>query len=46
MADADKRALTNYHKRRGVVKVSITRLETRLSAMESAHDEDTVDNTH
>ena len=42
--DTDKRALTNLHKRRGVVKASITRLETRLSAMESTPDEDTVDN--
>ena len=44
MADADKHALTNYCKRRGVVKA--TRLETRLSAMESANDEDTIDNAH
>ena len=43
MADADKRALTNFRKRRGVIKAS-TRLETRLSAMESTPDEDTIDN--
>ena len=42
--DTDKRALTNLRKRRGVVKASITRLETRLSAMESTPNEDTVDN--
>ena len=39
-----KRALTNFYKRRGVEKASITRLETRLSMMESTHDADTVDN--
>ena len=44
MADADKRALANFRKRRGIVKASITRLETRLSAMESTPDEDTIDN--
>lgn len=44
MADADKRALSNFRERRGVVKASITHLETRLSAMESTPDEDTVDN--
>lgn len=44
MADADKRALANFRKRRGVVKASITRIETRLSALESTHDEDTVEN--
>ena len=45
MADADKRALSNFRKRRGIVKASITRLETRLAAMESTPDKDTVDNT-
>ena len=44
MADANKRALSNFCKRRGVVKASIARLETRLSAMEWTPDEDTVDN--
>ena len=44
MADDDKRALANFRKRRGVVKASITRIETRLSALESTPDEDTVEN--
>lgn len=44
MGDEDKRALTNFRKRRGVVKASITRIETRLSALESRPDEDTIEN--
>jgi hypothetical protein len=44
MGDEDKRALTNFGKRRGVVKASITRIETRLSALESRPDEDTIEN--
>ena len=44
MADDDKRALANFRKRRGVVKASITHIETRLSALESIPDEDTVEN--
>ena len=44
MADADKHALANFRKRRGIVKASITRIETRLSALESTPDEDTVKN--
>ena len=44
MADTNKRALSNFCKRRGVVKASITRLKTHLSAMELTPDEDTVDN--
>lgn len=39
-----ERTLSNLRKRRGVVKASITRLETRLSAMESTPNENTVDN--
>ena len=42
--EEDKRAPTNLRKRRGVAKASITRLETRLRALEAEHDEDTVDN--
>jgi hypothetical protein len=44
MGDEDKRALTNFRKKRGVVKASITRIETRLSALESRSDEDTIEN--
>ena len=39
-----KCALANFRKRRGVVKASITRLDTRLKALEASRDEDTGDN--